>query len=874
MFRYFVMDGYGDTQKAFVPGQRWISLTEPELGLGLVVQVLHRHVQVLFPGGGETRAYAADNAPLKRVHFAPGDCVRGHEGAELTITSVHEQGGLFTYIGEGGSLEESALCDSLSFDDPEARFLSGHVDATELFELRMVTLRHQHEIQQSPVRGFVGARIELLPHQLYVAHEVSRRQLPRVLLADEVGLGKTIEACLILHRMILCGTVRRALVLVPSPLIHQWFVELLRRFNLAFSIINETHYAEQLASGCENPFEEPSFVLCDIDMLVRSKAIGMQALAVQWDMLIVDEAHHLQWSEQEVSREYYMVEQFAKVVPGLLLLTASPEQAGEAGHFARLRLLDPARYSDFQSFLSEQTHYAHIAGRAEKLIAEKSEAELADYLDRHGPGRVIFRNTRAGMSAFPKRVPHVVALTPCDDEVDARVVWLAGFLRDNPGIKVLVICHSSREVKGVRDALQSRVRVDIATFHEKLPLLQCDRQAAWFAEPDGPQVLITSGVGGEGRNFQFVNHMVLMDIPNDPEFVEQRIGRLDRIGQHHDIHIHVPYIEGSAEAGRVRWLHEGLNAFSRPLVGGYRMLLEFGPRLGCVTDDLVAETRRSHDDLCREIAVGRDRLLELNSCRHQIADKLVEAIRESDGDILLRDYMSDLFELFGVGVEALGDSDFLLKPDLLYCEEFPLPRDSMRITYDRDYALSRPTVTLLSWDHPMVQGAMELILGTDRGTGAVSRSRECKSAILQSVFVLEPVSEHRRSVARFLPCTPIVTLVDEALAPVEALPAIDSDGESWESIDEIRKRRETLPAMLSASRKHAESGAQQIAKKAREAMRYQLGAESRRLRALHVINDHIRPEEISAMDAQADAFEQAICEARLRLDSVRLVVPG
>jgi ATP-dependent helicase HepA len=868
------MDDCSDTHQAFVPGQRWISLTEPELGLGLVVQVSHRQVQVLFPGGGETRTYAADSAPLKRVHFAPGDCVRDHEGAELTITHVHEQDGIFTYVGEAGSFVESALSDSLSFDDPEARFLSGHVDATELFDLRLTTLRHRHQMQQSPVRGFVGARIELLPHQLYIAHEVSRRLLPRVLLADEVGLGKTIEACLILHRMILSGTARRALVLVPSPLVHQWLVELLRRFNLVFSIVDEAHCVDQLAAGGENPFEERQLVLCDLEMLAKNRLVGLQALAAQWDILIVDEAHHLQWSEQDVSREYRLVEQFAKVVPGLLLLTASPEQAGEAGHFARLRLLDPARYPDFQRFLSEHAHYAHVADRATELIAEKSEAELEDLLNRHGPGRVMFRNTRAGMSAFPKRLPHLVALTPGEDDTDARVVWLAGFLRDNPTTKILVICHSSREVKGVQEALRVRTGVDIATFHEKLPLLQCDRQAAWFAEPDGPRVLITSGIGGEGRNFQFVNHMVLMDIPHDPEFVEQRIGRLDRIGQHQDIHIHVPYVEGSPEAGRVRWLHEGLNAFSRPLVGGYRMLLQFGDRLSCVTDELIAETRRLHAELCREIAAGRDRLLELNSCRPKVADKLGEAIRETDSDVTLNAYMAALFELFGVGVDVMGACDFLLKPDLLYCEEFPLPRESMRITYDRNYALSRPTVTLLSWDHPMVQGAMELILGTDRGTGAVSRSCDCKAAILQSVFVLEPVSVHRLAVGRFLPPTPIVTLVGEALAPVAALPKIDSDGESWKAIEDIRKRREMLPAMLLASRKDAESQAQKITKKAREAMRRQLSAESRRLHALQVVNDHIRPEEIAAIDTQADALEQAICEARLRLDSVRLVVPG
>jgi ATP-dependent helicase HepA len=89
------------------------------------------------------------------------------------------------------------------------------------------------------LRGLAGARISPIPHQLYIASEVAGRWAPRVLLADEVGLGKTIEAGLILHRMLLEGRVRRVLVLVPEPLLHQWLVELLRRFNLPFALFDQ-----------------------------------------------------------------------------------------------------------------------------------------------------------------------------------------------------------------------------------------------------------------------------------------------------------------------------------------------------------------------------------------------------------------------------------------------------------------------------------------------------------------------------------------------------------------------------------------------------------------------------------------------------------
>ena len=92
-------------------------------------------------------------------------------------------------------------------------------------------------------RGFVGGRVDLIAHQMSIAGEVAARLVPRVLLADEVGLGKTIEAGLILHRLHLTGRAERILILVPEPLVHQWFVEMLRRFNLLFSIFDEERCA-------------------------------------------------------------------------------------------------------------------------------------------------------------------------------------------------------------------------------------------------------------------------------------------------------------------------------------------------------------------------------------------------------------------------------------------------------------------------------------------------------------------------------------------------------------------------------------------------------------------------------------------------------
>ena len=447
-----------------------------------------------------------------------------------------------------------------------------------------------------------------------------------------------------------------------------------------------------------------------------------------------------------------------------------------------------------------------------------------------------------------------------------------GFLKEHPELKVFVLCHSASEVERLNQRLRALISLDIAIFHEGLPLLQCDRQAAWFADPDGPRVMISSGIGGEGRNFQFVNHMVLLDVPEDPECVEQRIGRLDRIGQVRDIHIHVPYIAGSPGEGLVRWLHEGLDAFATPMVGGYRMLLEFADRLGDVTDELMAETKASHESLCSEIAAGRDRLLELNSCRRAVADNLVGMIEEADRDSSLETYMTRVYDQFGVGIEALRPNDHLLSPDLLYCEELPLPRGSRRITYDRNYALERPIVTLLSWDHPMVSGAMDVILGADRGACAISRGVEVAQRSVQAVFVLEAISPLRAAVSRFLPSTPIVVQINESMEIEHELPAIDGDGEAWTVREDVRFRKEVFPEMMSALRCRAEVIAKQTVENALAAMQKDLDSDLRRLKDLREINDHVRFDEIEKGASMAEEFKDAINGARVRLDSVRLII--
>ena len=860
----------------YSPGQRWISDSEPELGLGIVTNTTHRTVQLFYHAAGETRTYATSHAPLKRVRFAEGDQIAAQDGTELTVKNVTEdpQTALFTYeTACGRNLPESELSDTASFDQVETRLLSGHVDSNEQFNLRLAALNARHNTGRLPVRGLLGARIDLLPHQLYIAREVGERHLPRVLLADEVGLGKTIEACLILHSLIVRGIAQRALILVPHALVHQWFVELLRRFNLSFSIFDEERCQSIEAGDPDaNPFLDDQLVLADIEFLTENPQRAVQAITCNWDILIVDEAHHLHWSPEQSSPEYSIVEQLAAKTARLLLLTASPEQMGLMSHFARLRLLDPQRYPDFESYQAEHDRYADVAADLNDRLDSMTEQEGAEQLDRHGPGRVIFRNTRRCMTGFPKRIPHLIPVDGDDPHMD----WLISFLKEQTDQKVLVIGRTHNDVVSIVQSIKSRSGIDTAHFHEQMPLVQCDRQAAWFAEPDGARVMVVSEMGGEGRNFQMASHLILIDLPRDPELLEQRIGRLDRIGQRGDIHIHVPFVPGTPEEQIVRWLHEGLNAFSEPVVGGYELLERFGERLENVSDELIAETRTFYTELRERIANGRDRLLELSSFRPEIGNETAHQIETVEQSPELKTYLMRLFDQYGIHAEPLDKSSYHIRPDQLFDDWFPLKPEGMRITFDRSEALIRPDATLMSWDHPMVTGAAELVLGSERGNCAFTVDPAQEIPVkLQAVYVLEPVAPAKLNADHFLPPTPISITVDHTGNKTdETTEAHLKDGESWKLLEHESIRKQLLPSMIEATRPLADKQAAVIIAEARETMRNTLGSDYQRLEYLHSVNSNVRDQELKIARKSMLRLDEKLSEARLRLDAIRIITPG
>ena len=938
-----------------------MSEREPELGLGVVARVdpAAKRIGIEFPASRENRLYALGTPVLKRVQFRVGEAVTTRDGVALTIDSVEDAAGLLTYLCGGRRVREDALSDVTSVALPQERLLAGQTDSGEVFDLRYRALQAQAKFRQSDVRGFLGGRLELIPHQLYILQDVSSRQVPRVLLADEVGLGKTIEACLILQRLLAVGQAKRVLILVPESLTHQWFVELLRRFNLWFSIYDEARCVacEQSDPG-QNPFLATQLALCAVSFLAGNEARRDQALAAGWDIVVVDEAHHLAWTPTAASPDYALVEQLAQRSPGLLLLTATPTQLGLVGHFARLRLLDPARYADFEQFVAESETFGTVAGIAEKIIEQKPlapkdrtalkkifnrdparlaehlgalakakpgarEALLKTLLDQHGTGRVVFRNTRAAMTGFPKRKfcpapldagQNLTHLARISRELEAeetgedgalryafredpRLDWLVAFLLAQRPAKVLLICKSQRKVIALESALQEKISLKVGLFHEGLPLVQRDRQAAWFAEPDGAQLLICSEIGSEGRNFQFAHHLVLFDLPLNPGLLEQRIGRLDRIGQTQTIRIHVPYVAGSAEECVVEWYHRGLDAFETSLHGGNDYQEKFKTRLLALAHDygsggakvgqpqldaFVAETIEFRGELSLKMKQGRDRLLELNSFNPAVAAHVIDRIRAVDADPFLRTFLSDLLDHFGVRLKDHEAGDLFLDPSHAYVEGFPsISKDGMLATFDRARAIAREDIRFISPDHSLVQDAIDLLIDSKAGTTAFGFLRGVKpNLLLETIFVLETVADSRWHVDQFLAPTPVRIVVD--LRGNDLTDAYKAAGLAEDFEDGVLVRFLERPGfnvsfvkkMIESATARAEEHSRSLITAAQTRATTALAADLQRLVDLQKINDHIRPAEIVLAQEQLAHTTTAITAARLRLDSLRLIVEG
>ncbi len=964
----------------FVPGQRWISNTESELGLGIIVVSENRRIEVSFPAVAERRTYASDNAPLSRVIYNIGEKISDQNGDEYTILERDEESGCFTYqctdeFGDTVALNEMELDSFVQFSKPQDRLFAGQIDKLKSFRLRVETLEHQHRHSQSSVCGLLGPRVQPLAHQFYIASQVANRHAPRVLLADEVGLGKTVEAGLILHQQLITNRAQRILIVVPDSLVHQWLVEMLRRFNLMFSILDEARCLglEDKTPDIDldlldsdiipeedlevNPFESAQLVLCSLEFLTQNPERAAQAHAASWDLLIVDEAHHLEWSEQSPSTEYQVIEDLASTTPGLLLLTATPEQLGVEGHFARLRLLDPDRYYDLNKFQQEEQDYRPLSAFIEQLQMDDSvdqiinhtfdeslktylshsqfeniKARLTDeddkqqvvqdiieqLLDLHGTGRVLFRNTRAAISGFPKRElhPHELPKPDLYDAIaaevsvqeklqpelllgqdwlyeDPRVNWLVDWLKDYRYEKILLICANAETAIALEDHLRLREGVRSASFHEGMSLINRDRAAAYFANlEDNAQILICSEIGSEGRNFQFASKIVLFDLPTNPDLLEQRIGRLDRIGQQNNVEIHVPYYENSAQQVLLDWYHRGGNAFEHSssigmqLFNTYQQQLQhcFNCREKDEIEQLISQTADTRIALEKKLHEGRDKILELNSCRTPAAENILEAMEDAYQPQELAQYIERLADYFGVEVQSYDPYSFSLHPgDHMRTHHFPgLNDDGVTLTWDKDHALSRDDLQFLTWEHPLVTGSMDMMLSGDYGNTAFCTIKlppiKEGTLLIEAIFTPHCAAPKSLQLSRYIDQGVHRILLDSndndlsTIISSQNINALAQRVPKKSAQNLIKHARDQIEQQLVKIENIAAKSQPKMIDNAQQKIKQHMTTEISRLEELAAVNPNIRASEISYQHDTLTALESYADSLQLKLEAIRIII--
>jgi SNF2 family DNA or RNA helicase len=450
--------------------------------------------------------------------------------------------------------------------------------------------------------------VSLLPYQLRAAQRIVDEMGGQGILADEVGLGKTIEAGLVMRELMKRGACRTVLVLCPAGLVFQWQRELAEKFDLRFA-----------ASPHPLAMAELPLIVASLDQCKRDPARS-QLLGRTWDLVVVDEAHKL---KNRNTQNHRLVAELRR--RHLLLLSATPMQNDLTELYGLVSLVNPGLFGSFHAFwrqflLDRRTPKDPAALRAilAKIMVRHRRQDLAmAFPERQvallpvqlrGGERELYEAVTAAVRAeYRRRMAGEATLLPLitlQREVCSSAAalsqtlqtvgasWLGSDLERLRALaaavdeqaKALVLeglveqVHDRilvyTEFRATQEYLRRRLLrlgVPVVLYNGEQGAYERDRACRRFAQTAGA-VMISTEAGGQGLNFQFCRHLVNYDLPWNPMRVEQRIGRLHRLGQQHDVFIYNLYAAGTVEEHILRLLDEKINLF-REVVGELDVIL-------------------------------------------------------------------------------------------------------------------------------------------------------------------------------------------------------------------------------------------------------------------------------------------------------------
>jgi SNF2 family DNA or RNA helicase len=494
-------------------------------------------------------------------------------------------------------------------------------------------------------------RFEPFDYQRKAAQAALRRMRGRAILADEVGLGKTIEAGLVLSELRLRGVSDHSLVITPAGLVSQWQEELERKFGLPTVIADS-------AGWPADPVQRP-VVLASI-AAARRDPLQSLLTAGQWDLVVVDEAHRVRSPRSASGR-------LARALRArfLLLLTATPVENRLQDLYELVSLVSPGLLGTAAQFRDRHVSRDVAAGSAGS--APRNVAEL-----RRATSDVMVRNRRSEVAlALPQRLAETVIVQPGTSEAawyadltqrireagrdagPARLMALRTLARlagSSPAAAAttltkigwddlaerarvlarpeklallarLVRAHAERREKVIvftafRETLDRiigdarQAGVPAAVYHGSLT--RREKENAISAFRDDVDVLLSTESAGEGRNIQFCHAMINVDLPWNPMQIEQRLGRLHRIGQQHEVTLTNLVAAGTIEQRILRLLESKINMFEL-VVGELDMILgRIDPDFDFETSVFDAFVASAHDE-------------EFGRRLHELGDELAKA---------------------------------------------------------------------------------------------------------------------------------------------------------------------------------------------------------------------------------------------------------
>jgi len=688
-------------------------------------KVLHRHNRELGPGVVESSSRAR-----VRVHFPrTGETLEFAHAAHPFVPLVLPEG-----------IDPERWFEHETEDVMEA-LVRLHADELSAFRNRLEALQLRQIREAGGLGSFLGGRIRIYPHQLHVAERATARDPVRWLLADEVGLGKTIEACLILSHLLRTGRAERVLIVAPRSLVVQWLGELYRKFHQVFVLIDDERRRDVLKEKGRgmNPFDVFSRTVVALEDLAEKPDVAHLAEAATPDLLVVDEAHRLRRPKGSAgSPAYQRIAPLVRASKHALLLTATPLEADTHGFFRLLELLRPAEFASEESFeeslqqkkailpCTSDTRRSDIGGLPPRVLIP---VDLPAQPERLAREQEIRQRPAANVVQVAERVQELERffLDP-DGENDARLLWLARAAKiwEKRGEKTLVFVHRRESLQLLKQELEYRTSRRVGIFHEDLSTEARDLEVARFADPEGPALLIATESGGEGRNFQFARRLVLFDLPWDPALVEQRIGRLDRIDRTRPVEI-VSFRPKEGFGAEVARLFESLGIFEEPLsaldreLGGIAATIRKAAAEPDVLLDVEALANATKE--ARE-TVRRAAFHHLHRERYSPdqAPAILERI-PPDLEPRMKSVVLEACRQYGFLIEDKGGrARWYLEfgPEAIVETLHGVALDNRWLgTFDREEAVAYEALDFFASGHPLVEAVLEEVIDGARGRVAL-----------------------------------------------------------------------------------------------------------------------------------------------------------